>query len=67
MGHTDRTKSQIIYYDILTNLQTIHHKLSTNCKKKSMKVYLESPPMKKFSIHLNIYTKEPLETVDTSI
>ena len=28
-----RTKSQRIYYYILTNLQTIHHKLSTNCQK----------------------------------
>ena len=32
-----------------------------------MKVYLEILPMKKFSIHLNIHTKKPLEAVDTSI
>ena len=31
--HIDRTKSQTIYYYILTNLQTIHRKLSTNCQK----------------------------------
>ena len=32
-AHTDRTKSQTIYYYILTNLQTIHHNLSTHCQK----------------------------------
>ena len=32
-----------------------------------MNVYLETPPIKKFLIHLNINTKKPLETVDTPI
>ena len=32
-----------------------------------MNVYLEIPPMKKFLTHLNINTKKPLETVDTSM
>ena len=30
----------------------------------SMNVYLETPPMKKFLIRLNINTRKPLETVD---
>ena len=30
----------------------------------SMNIYLETPPMKKFLIRLNINTRKPLETVD---
>ena len=63
MTHIDRTKSQTIYYYILINLQIIHHKLSINCQKKSINVYLKIPPMKKFLIHLNINIKNPLQTV----
>ena len=62
-----RTKSQIIYYRILINLQIIHHKILINYQKQSMNVYLEIPPVKKFLIHLNINTKKSLETVDTPI
>ena len=67
MTHIDCTKSQMIYYCILTNLQTIHCKLATHCQKQSMNIYLEIPKMKKFLTHLNINTKKPLETMDTTI
>ena len=67
MTHIDCTKCQMIYYSILTNLQTIHCKLPTNCQKQSMNIYLEIPKMKKLLTHLNINTKKPLETMDTTI
>ena len=67
MTHIDRIKSQMIYYCISTNLQIIHHKLSIIYQKKSMNVYPEISPMKKFLIHPNINTEKHLEAVNTPI
>ena len=57
MAHIDCTKSQTIYYYILTNLQT--HKLSTNFQKESMNVYLEffKKVLKVFNSSKYQYTK----------
>ena len=66
MAHIDPTKSQTICYHMLINLQIICHKWSTKYEKQSMNVYPEIPPMKKSLIYLNINTKKPFETVDTS-
>ena len=67
MAHIDPTKSQTIYYQILINHQIIRQKSLINYQKESASVHPEIPPMKKSLIHLNINTKKPLETVDTSV
>ena len=48
MAHMDCTKSQMIYYRILINLQMIHNKLLINYQKQSMNVY---PELKNFLIN----------------